>query len=327
MKTLIVGAGMSGAACADLLEKAGHQVTVFDRATRVGGRLYTRHLPWADLDLGAQYFTAREPLFKTQVDNWHQSGIVQLWQPTPWLTDNYNSHPSPDRQARYIGFKNAQAPVVELLSSSHVYLQQHVEKVSRKNNQWYAQLSNHTQSGPYDTVVMALPLPLAADLFDETLIQTFDLPDIEVQATQVLAVQLATPIKTEMAWSFVKDRPIDYLGQVSAKPNRNANGQTWLMHFTDGATQMYKYNATSSFVKLGLLQLEQIFSDNKLGECVNHYSYHHPYARICSKNIKQSYYWQAEYGVGFCGDWCQAGRIEGAFLSGRQLAQRILNIQ
>ncbi|GEM_PF-2952688 len=326
MKTLVIGAGMAGAACAETLLKAGHEIKVFDQAPRIGGRLFTLKLPWADIDVGAQYFTVRDELFQKQVDNWHLEGIVQRWLPQPWLTDNYSCHPSPDHQTRYIGFKSAQAPVEALLNQVPVYLQQTVEKIKFKNNHWYVELGNHAQAGPFDLVVLAMPMPQARILFDESVLEKFDLPEIEVKATQALAIQLDKPIDTELKWSFVKNRAIDWLGLNNAKPNRHAEAQTWLMHFTDGATEMYKYNGDASFVKLGLLQLKQIFSQSDVGECIHHYSYHHPFARVCSKNTQQSYYWKKELGIGFCGDWCHSGRVEGAYLSGRHLAQAILEI-
>jgi glutamate synthase (NADPH/NADH) small chain len=38
-KVAVVGSGPSGLACADQLNKAGHRVTVFERADRIGGLL------------------------------------------------------------------------------------------------------------------------------------------------------------------------------------------------------------------------------------------------------------------------------------------------
>ncbi|MCU4676474.1 NAD(P)-binding protein [Catenovulum sp. 2E275] len=325
MNALVIGAGMAGAACAELLSQAGHQVSVFDQSTHIGGRLYTLHLDWADIDLGAQYFTAKDALFQKQIDKWHQDGVIQQWNESPWMTDNYNSRPSPDHQIRYIGFKNAQAPVKHLLQSIPVYLQQHVEYVRFKQNKWYVDLTNHSQAGPFDTLVLAIPLPQAQKLFEAELLSGLNLPEVEVKPTHTVAVQLDEPIKTDLKWSFVKERAIDWLGQTNVKPNRHCKNQTWLMHFSEGATQMYQYNGDLSFVKLALLQLSQIFSTQRVGECINHFNFYHPYARIFSKTLGQNFYWDKTLRVGFCGDWCFSGRVEGAYLSGRHLAKTILN--
>ena len=59
----ILGAGMAGVTAARTLVQAGHQVSVFEQAPYVGGRMATRDTPWGSFDHGAQYFTVRDPRF------------------------------------------------------------------------------------------------------------------------------------------------------------------------------------------------------------------------------------------------------------------------
>ena len=59
----IIGAGMAGIACARTLVKAGHQVTVFEKAEQVGGRTATCDTPHGNFDSGTQYFTVRDDRF------------------------------------------------------------------------------------------------------------------------------------------------------------------------------------------------------------------------------------------------------------------------
>ncbi|RUA23173.1 FAD-dependent oxidoreductase [Billgrantia gudaonensis] len=57
--TAIIGAGIAGLACARALQDAGHPVTLFEKARGPGGRMASRHLGTATVDLGAQYFSVR----------------------------------------------------------------------------------------------------------------------------------------------------------------------------------------------------------------------------------------------------------------------------
>ena len=59
----IIGAGMAGVVCARTLVQAGHQVTVFEKSSKAGGRTTTIDSPFGSFDAGAQYFTVRDPRF------------------------------------------------------------------------------------------------------------------------------------------------------------------------------------------------------------------------------------------------------------------------
>ena len=83
MHVAVIGAGMAGLTCASRLAEAGHHVAVFDKGRGPGGRMATRRVEHEGatfrFDHGAQYFTAREMAFQTQVRAWEADGIVALW--------------------------------------------------------------------------------------------------------------------------------------------------------------------------------------------------------------------------------------------------------
>jgi len=76
---LIIGAGITGLTAATQLQKAGHQVTVFERWPRLGGRMSTYPIGGEFADDGAQFFTVRHPRFQTIVDEWQVAGLVDVW--------------------------------------------------------------------------------------------------------------------------------------------------------------------------------------------------------------------------------------------------------
>ena len=67
---LIVGAGISGLACARTLKTRGARVVVFEAGRRPGGRAATEITPAGSFDHGAQYFTAHDDDFETWVSAW-----------------------------------------------------------------------------------------------------------------------------------------------------------------------------------------------------------------------------------------------------------------
>ena len=102
-RALVVGAGVSGAACAQVLRAGGVQVRVLDRGRRPGGRLGTRRVDLADgtqhvVDTGAAYFTASDEAadeasgasapsgsaarFAGVVSSWSSAGLARPWTDT-----------------------------------------------------------------------------------------------------------------------------------------------------------------------------------------------------------------------------------------------------
>ena len=40
--------------------------------------------------------------------------------------------------------------------------------------------------------------------------------------------------------------------------------------------------------------------------------------------LQQGFAWLAQAGLGLCGDWLNGGKVEGAWVSGQQLARQVL---
>lgn len=83
---VVIGAGISGIACAAAASSRGAAVRVLDRGRGVGGRMASRVLrntgtPWDGrvVDIGASYFTAREPGFSAFVADLVDRGVVREW--------------------------------------------------------------------------------------------------------------------------------------------------------------------------------------------------------------------------------------------------------
>lgn len=55
-RVIIIGAGMAGLTAGSLLKAAGHEVTILEAGSRLGGRVYTVRSPFSNgnyLDVGA----------------------------------------------------------------------------------------------------------------------------------------------------------------------------------------------------------------------------------------------------------------------------------
>lgn len=79
---IVIGAGISGVACARELAAAGVPVRLIDRGRRIGGRMGSKRLADRPTDLGASYFTVSDPDFEVLVADWERRGLAQPWTDT-----------------------------------------------------------------------------------------------------------------------------------------------------------------------------------------------------------------------------------------------------
>lgn len=65
---VVVGAGISGLACARALASAGREVRVLERARGVGGRCATRRVEGQPVDFGVAFLHGRDPAFLAELE-------------------------------------------------------------------------------------------------------------------------------------------------------------------------------------------------------------------------------------------------------------------
>lgn len=99
----IIGTGIAGLSAAQALTEAGHTVQLFDKSRGSGGRMSSKRSDAGSLDLGAQYFTARDRRFVTEVQRWQSQGWVAEWAPQLYSYQGGQLNMSPDEQTRWVG--------------------------------------------------------------------------------------------------------------------------------------------------------------------------------------------------------------------------------
>ncbi|CAB5042040.1 MAG: NAD(P)-binding protein [Actinobacteria bacterium] len=85
----VIGAGMSGIACARVLHHHKIPFQIIDRGRVVGGRMASRSIRDSGTafdghitDIGASYFTVQDPQFAVIVNSWIETGIAREWTDT-----------------------------------------------------------------------------------------------------------------------------------------------------------------------------------------------------------------------------------------------------
>lgn len=160
----IIGTGIAGLSAAHALRSAGQTVQLFDKGHGSGGRMASKRSEAGTLDLGAQYFTARDRRFLDALQHWREEGWVDEWKPALYQYRDGQLSPSPDEQPRWVGIPRMSAITRALLTDLQVVFSCRITEVFRGKQHWHLQDAEGQNHGPFNQVLIAIPAPQATPL-------------------------------------------------------------------------------------------------------------------------------------------------------------------
>ncbi len=310
---------MAGLSCATKLAAAGHRVWVFDKGRGPGGRMAARRAEIAgkavSFDHGAQYFTARDPDFREAVDGWRQAGVVARWA---------GAERSIGGEA-WVGVPGMNGPIRAMadaldLTGGEVLWGQRVERLTRQGDVW--RMQTEVDAYTADTVLVAVPAEQAQDLLTDAAPHFASVAG-SVTSEPCWAVMAAFAQRLPIAAEGLRnpDAPFSWAARNSAKPGRTGN-ECWVLHASPARSreilELPKEDAAAAlladfFVQTGIAPVDPI-----------HLAAHRwLYAMPTALDGEPARY-DADLRIGIAGDYLHSPRVEGAWLSGAALAQRVL---
>ncbi|MBU3007083.1 NAD(P)/FAD-dependent oxidoreductase [Cobetia amphilecti] len=174
----IIGAGIAGLSAATRLAAQGHTVTIFEKARGPGGRLASRRTSEGPIDIGAQYFTARDPRFQSALEQWRAAGVVATWgerllslgksasDESQWqrLRDDSTRYVASPRMSALSRHLSEQLPAHASLHSETRITRLIAGDGTAPGKRWRLEDSDDDQHGPFDHVVISAPAPQARAL-------------------------------------------------------------------------------------------------------------------------------------------------------------------
>jgi len=209
----LIGAGIAGLSCATMLQQAGLEVSLFDKARSPGGRMSTRRGDDWQCDHGAQYLTARHAEFRAEVARWQQAGVADLWEPRLWRFDGDSREHRESTVERFVGIPAMTAPARYLASTLSVQA-----------------LANIGLETRLSAVLLAVPAPQVAPLFKQLAPELVALAGRAVmRGSWALMLRFAAPVDLTFDAAFVNQGPLRWIARNSSKPGRNGE-ESWLLH-------------------------------------------------------------------------------------------------
>ena len=334
----IIGAGIAGLSCATALQNAGFTVTVFEKSRGVSGRLSTRVAENWQCDHGAQYFTARDPLFNIEVQRWVDSDVAQLWQPRLLQTDGFTFTPKQNAKdaatMRYVGYPSNTAPAKWLARDLNIQSETTVTHLEKVANQW--QLSTKEKgkrAQRFDFVVLAIPAPQAATLLLNVAPTLADIAaSVKMQACFALMLHFSHPLNYPFDGLFINKGLLSWAARNSAKPGRLSSpknkSETWVLHASSQWSEAHVDDDKETIAQQMIAEFKTLTSLIKPNSTMplSHTLHRWLYAD-CAEYLTIGCQLETLCNIGMCGDWLNGGKVQGAWLSGLMLANQLIAAQ
>jgi predicted NAD/FAD-dependent oxidoreductase len=323
-RVAIIGGGISGLICARSLVDHGLEVVVFEKSRGVGGRMATRRTEAGPtFDHGAQYFTARDPIFRRYVSAWLDVGVAAPWEGRIATLNNGTLEAQQKQETRFVGVPSMNAICRHLSAGLEAVFSTRVLPPQRDDKCWRISDEGGNHLGVFDYVITSAPAPQSAVLLASA-------PRLQQQARQTSlrgcwAAMLAFDVSLGLHFdgAFVHDSLLSWVARNNSKPQRCGAGDTWVLH----ASPTWSDTHLEDDVNTLLPKLVDAFWQ-ATGVPRRDPSFlrgHKWRYAIPSEPLDSRCLFDAELQIGACGDWCNGPRVEGAFLSGLTVAARVIS--
>jgi renalase len=320
-KIAILGAGLAGLNLAKLLQ-ANADIVLFEKSDKLGGRMATHRCNGFEFDHGAQYFTAKDPLFKDWVARLMDANIVTSW-PARFVEIEHRSMLSQrtwdDAFPHYVGTPSMNAIAQHLADGLDVRFNQLITGIKPHRSKWLLETADG-QFGEFDWVVSTLPAEQAQVILPDSYQQKNALQSVQMQPCFTLMLGFDNARHSAWDAAFISQSILSWVSVNSAKPNR-ASPYT-LVAMSQNAWARDNFARPEAQIIAELLgELEGVMGE-KLGDAAYIKLKKWKYANADKQKIELSFVDHAAK-LACCGDWCISGRIESAFMSSSRVAETI----
>lgn len=327
-KVAIVGAGLAGLTCANILSKNKLEVSLFDKGRHPGGRLASRDRNEDTFDYGAQYLTTKDLRFVQFLAPLLHDGKLAKWNGIfKQMTGGVLSQ-DVLAKPRFVGVPSMRsiADTIALTENLDCKTSHRVTKVFKEGGKWFLEgvkvnLNNEEEyftADNFDFLVLNMPPAQASALYPHE-----ELEDLELMPCCALLLTFSERLRIDCDGVALDDEVISWVARDSSKPGR-PSGERWVIHASPEWSAK-NFNLTIEEIeKILLARFASVFNI-ELPEITFQKTHKWKYALPtsppswgCLQNEEES--------IIYCGDWCVSGRVEGAFLSGHSAAEEILEV-
>ena len=317
----IIGAGLAGLNLARQLSDVA-EVVVFEKSDKLGGRMATHHANGLGFDHGAQFFTAKNDAFKTLVQALESQGVVAQWHANFVELDHEGIHSKrvwEDEFPHYVGTPAMNSIGQYLANNIDVRFNQLITGIKKIESSWFVE-TEESKYGPFDWVIVTIPAEQAQVILPETVYPTINLQNLTMQPCFALMLAYERPNFFDWDAAFVSKSILSWVSVNSSKPKRDEQLTVVAMSTNDWAKINFD-RTEASVIEEMLAELAIITGKNLAGASyikLKRWKYAN-----ASRQSPILEFIDASSQLACCGDWCISGRVESAFMSSLNLANKL----
>lgn len=318
----IIGAGIAGVTLAELLRDRA-EIIIFEKSRGVSGRMSTRRAEPYFFDHGAQYFTARTPAFQAFLQPMLASGVIARWDASYVRFDRTKITELRDwaqEEPRYVGVPGMNAVARHLAQDKTIHLNTRIMSIKREKA-WHLLDEAGNYYDGFDWVISTIPAPQAYELLPKQAVFHRKLGAVEMSACFSVMLGFAQPLALKFDAAHVDNADISWIAVNSLKPGRDTPF-TLMVHSSEDYAQTHIRGDREHALEHLCNEASQI-----IGQDVTHADYKTIHGWLYANNTDHRdtspLMVDPDMRLAACGDWCQGGRVEGAFTSAYLLQEHI----
>ncbi|MDF1683245.1 MAG: FAD-dependent oxidoreductase [Legionellaceae bacterium] len=319
-KIAIIGTGLSGLSIAHLLKDYA-DITCFEKARGVGGRMSTRYADPYFFDHGTQYFTARTKPFQYFIQPLLDQGVIERWNARhvkfsgSKIIERINWS---DEEPRYVGVPGMNQVGKFLAQGLNIHINTRIVSLNHQGTWQLTDQKNQQYSG-FDWVICTAPSPQSSELLPKSFKYHTDLNTVKMLAcfSLMLGFEQSFPIEFETA--HVTDSDVSWIAVNSSKPKRS-NPFTLMVHSSEEYAEAHIDDDREQVMQHLIAETCSIIECD-VSKAAYKTIHGWRYANNADKKQKKPIFLDRDHKLAVCGDWCLGGRVENAFTSANELAQ------
>jgi predicted NAD/FAD-dependent oxidoreductase len=324
----IIGSGLAGLTAAILLQNSGQRATIFEKSRGPGGRLAAKRVKDSSADVGAQYFTIRNPDFRQFLEQHAGAGRFAPWAGRFGYQKAGGHWEAFPKEERYVGVPRMTAISRGLAENVNVVAETRIHHLERNADGWNLLTAEGELHGPFDSVVITAPPAQARDLLADSrlphLASQLDEPVRHVQPCWAVAAHFQTPPFQKYDGMRVHSDVLSWVANNSSKPGREDSGQWWVLH---GRSDWSHANQDRPAEQVAGDMVREFMAITGTDETPDELVSHRWLYAKSSDRAEPGHLWFADEQIGLAGDWLSGGRVEGAFNSASSLVAALADAE